>query len=162
MNAMNQHYEKAVAVTKQIEGKATGLWGHLCLFVGDVLATSTDTALDMKKIFKDAEKQATAEKKVDMGKNSTYRVQKGLLIKAVELGIPVCVDGKPVGKTHIEKLIKDEAVPAEKKPAYERFQSLANSISSVADELPEHDVILATGVLQQVMNKLTPRIKLAA
>lgn len=154
---MHTHYEKAAACVKTLNKKGEGLWSHLVLFAVEVGVHGHDV---LKDNFKEQEKLATVEAKVEMGKNSTYKVAKSVLVRACEYGVAIVdASGKPRGKTDIEKELEAHKT---KKPAPDRFKIVMNSASTIADELTAHECITATALVQDLLNKLAPRIKVAA
>ena len=166
---MNTNYAKAVEAVKTLNKKGEGLWAALCLFVHEVRGESEAGKHNkmegeaMKTFFKTEERVADKDMKVKMGENSTYRVSKGILVKAVELDLSVVdSDGKPVGKTALEKQIKDLETTAPKSPL-ELFKKAVERAADALDEIDPADmaeVYLATmGLIDQVRAALPASMK---
>lgn len=152
---MNKHYESAAKAVKSISGKTGSLWENLVHF-----AVSVDPTDPMKDAFKAQEREASATMKVEMAKNSTYRVQKGLIVNCVAKGISlVDSDGKPKGKTDLEGELAATKV---KKSAADRFKIILNSANTVADELSDHECITAAALVNDLLNKVSASIRVAA
>lgn len=163
---MNEHYKKAAASVKTMNKSGTSMFGALLRFAHDF---RTNGAESLKEQFKAHEKLATAEMKVEMTKNSTYKVAKGKLVKAVELGIElVDAEGKAIGKTDLESKIKDaEGAPAPAKPAaeatdFDKFSQALALASELSDKVKTDDTPIAAGLVSTLYKKLADRMPVAA
>jgi hypothetical protein len=163
---LNTHFEQAAKAVKSLNTKTNGMYGHLLAFAHEHRTNGADALRDH---FKAQEKLATLHVKVEMGKNSTYKVAKGKLIKAVELGIAlVDADGKPIGKTALEEAIKGvEGASAEaedkKAPAtpFDQFTLALATASDAAKSIPDTDIAMAAGQVQVLLEALVKRIPVA-
>lgn len=152
---MNQHYEAAVKAVKGLNKQTGALWPSLVLF-----AVATVQGTDAKPAFKAEEKLASNDAKVKMGENSTYRVQKGIIVAAIAKGIKlVDADGKPRGKTDIEDELKEGKAP---KSAIDKFKIAMNTAGALADQLAAHDRIMAAALVQDLLKAVSNGIALAA
>lgn len=155
---LNPNFKAAAKSAISTEKQRGNLWHSLVLFAGDVL--KNDAGADVSEAFKEQEREAGAEMRVDIAKNSTFRSNKCVVLNAIEYKVAlVDVKGKPRGKTEVEK---DIAAAKGKKPAMSRFQTVLKSADSIADELTDRDVVLAAGLVQALLDKLTVSIKKAA
>lgn len=164
---MNEHFKKAASAVKAIESKGKGMFNALLAFAHDHRTNGADA---LREHFKAQEKLASVEMKVEMTKNSTYKVAKGKLVKAVELGIElVDTDGKPIGKTALEEKIKEvegTADESEKEtkavlvPAQE-FAELILAASKSADKLADTDITTACAQVSDLYKKLADRLPMA-
>ena len=152
---MNKHFEAAAKAVKSIERKTGSLWENLVHF-----AVSCDPADPIKDHFKTQEREATVYMKVEMGKNSTYRVQKTLIVNAIAKGVPIVdSDGQPRGKTAVEW---DLAALKVKKGAAYRFKIAMSTANNAADELTDGECIAAAALANDLLNKVSARIRVAA
>lgn len=158
---LNENFRKAAASVKAIMAKGKGMWAALSAFAVEY---QTNGAEALREQFKAQEKLANSEFKLEIQKNSTYKVAKGKLIKAVELGIPlVDAKGKPMGKTALEEAIKvaEGPKPTEPKvvltPALE-FAELVMAASKTADTLAVTDMTTACSMVSDLYKKLADRL----
>jgi hypothetical protein len=160
---LNTHFQKAAAAVKTLNSKASGMYGHLVMFA---VENKSLTHEQLKDLFKAQEKLASSQLKVEMGKNSTYKVAKGKIIKAVELGIAlVDANGKPVGKTDLEGKIKDAeaalagpVTPKAEPTAFDKLQMAVAVASEQAKLIDEKDCAIAAGLVSTLYKVLADRI----
>jgi hypothetical protein len=156
---LNEHYSKAITAVKTMNKSGTSVFGALLTFAHEHRLNGTDA---LKAHFKAQEKLASSEKKVEMTKNSTYKVAKGKLVKAVDLGIDLMPDGKPMGKTALEEKIAEVedalggGTPA--KTDFDKFSAALNTASKHADKVSDADVAIAAGLVSTLYAKLAARI----
>jgi hypothetical protein len=152
---MNKNFEIAAKAVKSITGKSVSLWENLVLF-----AVAMDPTTEPKENFKTEERLARTEVKVEIGKNSTYRVAKGVIVNALAKGVALLdADGKPRGKTDIEDQLKAAKV---KKSAADRFKIVMASANTIADELTDAECISAAALANDLLNKVSASIRKAA
>jgi hypothetical protein len=151
---MNENFKKVASAAKAITGKSGTLWFAMVSFQQDFHKLNAE---QLKEAIKGQEKEANAELRMKIGENSTYRVVKGVVIKAVELGIAlVRKDGKAKGKTEVEKEIK-EAV-GDKSPA-DKFKSTMNTATLIEAKLDVNDVAVAAGLVKDLLDKMLARLR---
>lgn len=160
---MNEQFRKAVTAVKTLNTKAGTLYTSLVLFAVSVMPEESRTGgqvVDLKPKFKVEETLANAEFKVEMGKNSTYRVVKNLLVNCAAKGIAlVDPNGKIKGKTALEDELAGTKVP---KAEIDKFKVAMNTASAIGDRLSAHDRIMAAALVQDLLKKVTTGIALAA
>jgi hypothetical protein len=155
--AMNENFQKAAAAVKTLNSKGNSMWGALVAFALDA---STNGASALKDNFKIEERLAAATMRVEMGKNSTYKVAKSVIVRATEMGIPlVDKDGKARGKTDVEADIK---LGKEEKSASEKFKVAMNTATSIAAKLEAKDIPVAAGLVKELLEKITGALELKA
>ena len=67
------------------------------------LALHVQQGEELRKMLERRERKASAEVRAHINRSSTYRVQKNLLVRCLDAGIPLLgQDGKPKGKTALE------------------------------------------------------------
>jgi hypothetical protein len=92
------------AAGKKLEGNA---WRDLCLIANN--HTHVDDIADVLKNGEDEFKERTGEKKLP----TSYRTAKSVILKARENGVAfMSENGEPLGKTAVEKLVRDRTEPA--------------------------------------------------
>lgn len=141
---MNKHYALVATAVNAINKKGEGIWGNLVRYIEDERAANNAVTPDqMKQSFKKEEAAASIELKADMGKNSTYRVAKGVLLKAVEYKL-VLVDskGNPRGKTDVERELEG-LVEAKGKSPMEKFAAAMLAATKQIEELEDKDITSA-------------------
>lgn len=161
MFSYNEAYEKAIESVNSLNKKGEGLYGNLHKFAMENMG---DGAKALKETFVSHEKHASVDFKVEMKKNSTYRVVKGLLIACVDKGIPISnADGTPRGKTALELDLK-EAVEAAKTPKTEaeKFRIAMNTAGAIGAKLTDAECVMAAALANELMKTLAARIKMAA
>lgn len=160
---MNEQFRKAVTCVKTLNTKAGSLWGALVAFAVSVMPEEHrggGTSIDVKGQFKSEEALATRELKVEMGKNSTYRVAKGVLVGCAAAGIPLLdANGKARGKTELEEALKATKVP---KADIDKFKTTMTTAGNIAAGLSAHDRIMAAALVQDLLKQVTAGIALAA
>ena len=150
---MNENFKKVATAVKGIIGKSNTLWGSLVAFVAESNANGADA---LKQHFKDQEALADVEYKMSMSKNSTYKVAKSVLQRATELGIAILTpEGKPRGKTDIEKDIADQRT--QKSPA-DKFKAALAVAAKAADQLTEAEMPVSAAMVSELYKKLADRI----
>jgi hypothetical protein len=152
---LNEHYSKAITAVKTMNKSGTSVFGALLTFAHEHRLNGTDA---LKAHFKAQEKLASSEKKVEMTKNSTYKVAKGKLVKAVELGIDLMPDGKALGKTALEDMIADLEGPKVPKSDFDKFSDALNTAAKHADKVADADIAIAAGLVSTLYAKLAARI----
>jgi hypothetical protein len=119
-------------------------------------------AKQTKKQFGVQESLASAEKRITMGENSTYRVIKGRIIEAVALGVALLdSDGKARGKTAVEAdiaALKDD----KEKTAFEKFKGTMSTADKIAAKLDAKDMLLALALVRELEKSLMPALEVAA
>lgn len=161
MFSYNEAYEKAIESVGSLNKKGEGLYGHLHRFVMDE-GVNGETAL--KDSFRNHEKHASVDFKVEMGKNSTYRVVKNLFIKCMKHGIPLAAaDGTPRGKTALELDVK-EAEEASKTPKSEaeKFRIALNTAANIGNKLSPTECVMAAALVDDLFKVLADRVPRAA
>jgi hypothetical protein len=161
---LNKQFEIVGKAVKAIDGKAKGIFGAILAFAIEVKPTDVE---QLRGYIKAQEQIVGDTMKVKLGGNSTYKVAKGKVLKAVELGIPlVGKNGKPVGKTALEDAIKAKelelAGPAApvKAPATP-FDNCMVALGVLADEakkIEDKDIVLLCGPMQATLDALMKRI----
>lgn len=160
---LNEHYKKAAQAVKTMNKSGNSMFGALLAFAHSHKGDGFEA---LKAQFKAQEKLASDEMKVEMGKNSTYKVAKGKLIKAVELGIPlVDADGKALGKTDLEGKIKEiedalagPATPKAEPTPFDLFQAAMKAASEASDKVDAKDAPIMAGMALTLLKKLEARI----
>ena len=96
---------KAVAqMAKAINSKGAGLWSSLAKFA---LAHASLSHEVLNDVIKAQMRAVNNELRVDLGKNSTFKVSKSVIVRARELGVSLTDKaGKVRGKTEVEQDIK--------------------------------------------------------
>jgi hypothetical protein len=151
---MNVNFETVAKAAKTINGKAGGLWHAMVLFQQDYASLDKD---QLKVTIKGQEQEANAALRIKIGENSTYRVVKGVILSAVELGISLInKHGKVRGKTEVEADIKE--VKGEKS-AVDKFKSTLSTANSIADKLLTGDLPVSAGLVKELFDKLADRIR---
>lgn len=153
---MNKHYLEAVGSVASLIKKGEGLWAQLVRFSHEMRTNDTPCkdGEAMKASFLTEEKAASKEQKVDMGKNSTYRVIKGILVKAAEYNVELMdAKGKPRGKTDIERELAD-LVPKNTKTPLEKLQASIAAASKQVDEIEDTDLAAATACVEVLYKEL--------
>lgn len=160
---MNSNFRKVALAVKSINKKDGSMFKDLALFAQEFVTTSKDTEASIEDAFKVEEALASAEFKLKMGKNSTYRSNKSVLVKAVEAGVSlVDAKGNPKGKTALEAEV-DALAPAEPpKSDYDKFVDAVGKASKLVDELDAQQCLTAASLVQGLLSKLTPKLALAA
>jgi hypothetical protein len=158
---MNANFVKACGVVKRLATGEVKLFPLLLTFVLETCpGTDKGVALDIKKDFKKAERDADSEMKVKMGDNSTYRVAKGVLINSVAAGLALChADGKPKGKTELENELADLKVP---KSEIEKFKAAIGTAEKIGMKLPASDLLIAAALVNELLKEVSVGLKLAA
>lgn len=161
MSNMDPMFKPIAEAVKTANKKNAGTYGSMAKLTLDCTTTrGMTTAEALKDFFKAQEKAATVELRVKMGENSTYRVVKGLMLKAVELGISlVRADGDIKGKTELEEEIL--AAKPQKSPL-DKFKIAMNTAGAVAKDLTDEECITAAALLNSLLVDVSKRIKLAA
>jgi len=159
---LNEHYKKAATAVRTMNKSGNTMFGALLRFAHEHRTNGVDALRDH---FKAQEKLALSEMKAEMTKNSTYKVAKGKLLKAVELGIElVDANGEAIGKTALEGKIKEAetaATPAAPKvPAtpFDLFSAAIKAASEAADKVEAKDCAIAAGLVSTLYKKLADRI----
>jgi hypothetical protein len=76
------------------------VWHGLATFAAKAVAEGQPGNVDVRKLLEMQEKLLPKEERLALGRRSTYRVSKGILAQAVDLGIPLLQpNGKVKGKT---------------------------------------------------------------
>jgi hypothetical protein len=92
------------AAGKKLEGNA---WRELCLIAKN--HPHVDDIADVLKNGEDEFKERTGEKKLP----TSYRTAKSVILKARENGVAfMSENGEPLGKTAVEKMLREKADPA--------------------------------------------------
>jgi acyl-CoA-binding protein len=158
-NTMNEQFKKAAQAVKTINTKGTSMFSLLLMFAVESGATEGQS-VDLKPVFGVQEKLATAELKVEMGKNSTYRVAKGTIIGCAKAGIALLdADGKPKGKTALEEELAETKTP---KSELDKFKTSMTTAANLLAKLDARDRITAAALVQDLLNEATKGIALAA
>lgn len=152
---MNKHYALVATAVSSINKKGEGIWGNLVHYVEDKRATNNAVTPDQMKLsFKKEEQAASIELKADMGKNSTYRVAKGVLLKAVEHKLVLVDDkGNPRGKTDVEREL-ESLVEKKEKSAKEKFEAAMLAATKQIADLEDKDLTAATAQAQALFDGL--------
>ena len=165
---LNANYPTAAKAVKAIDSKGKGLWNALHSFAQEIASLGVES---VREKFKEQEKLAADHVKVAMTKNSTYKVAKGKLIKAIELGISlVDAKGKPKGKTAIEEEIKaldggkgGAEEPEEEKsnltPA-QQFAELVLAAGRLVPTLQDADIQTAASMVSDLYGQVASRLPL--
>lgn len=153
---MHTIYEKCVTAVKTLNSKGESLWGNLVMF-----ASEHGSAEELKKSFKRNETEAEASQKVRMTENSTYKVAKSVIQRAVESGIPLLDSkGKPRGKTAIELDLADLKTV---KTELEKFKTTMATAGNIAAKLTtESDKLTAAKLVDDLLKSLSVGLKLVA
>ena len=155
--ALDGQYAVAVKAVRSLDRKAGGLFAALGAYA---IALGGVDALTMKQRFLQQEKAATVQEKVDMGKNSTYRVVKNLFINCRTKGVSlVGDDDKLKGKTELEDEL--DALKEEKTPL-EKFKAQMVAATNISKHLTGHDRLVAAGLASDLVKELSKGIALAA
>lgn len=163
---LNANYLAAAKAVKTIDSKGKGLWNALLAFTKDFYHLAPDA---LKDAFKQQEDAANNQLKVQMGKNSTYKVAKGKLLKAHTLGISlVDAKGKAKGKTAIEEEIK--AIEGGKASASEpsepevtltpsqQFAELVMAAERLIPSIPQADTPVCAGMVSGLYKQIADRL----
>lgn len=157
---LNPLFKPIAEAVKTMNRKGAGIYGGAIAFAHEQFNKGAATDVQMKGVFKEQEKVASAELRVKMGENSTYRVVKGLLIAARKAGISyVKPDGDFKGKTELEAEL---ALLSPEKSALDKFKALMNSANAVADNLTDLEAITASALVNDLLTKVAAKIKAAA
>lgn len=158
------YFDKAADAAVSMQKKGTGMFGNLVMFVSEKAETHCVVHKDdLAAMFKEREAIYQKEHKnaPSLGSVGAYRSAKSVLLSAVEYSIPIKeINGKPRGKTDIEKDIKDAKAP---KPDIEKFYTAMSTASNVADKLHTHtDIGLAFTATKALADKLAKAYEAAA
>lgn len=150
---LNENYKSVANAVKGINAKGRSMWAALVAFT---LESNTNGHESLKDNFKAQEKLALGEMKLEMGKNSTYKVAKGVLVRATEYGVAITdPKGKPRGKTDIEKELA--ALKGEKSPA-DKFKVAMTTANTIADKLLDTDCPTAAALVSDLYAKIAARM----
>lgn len=159
---LNEQFLKAVKAVKAIDSKGKGLFNALRDFVIEIKATDAEA---LRGYFKAQEQYATTLMKVSMSQNSTYKVAKGKLLKAVELGVRLTdSNGKLLGKSALEDAIKAAEGPAAPKtptaPAtpFDQCMVAISVLAENAAKVVDKDIAMIAGPVQTLLDQLVKRI----
>lgn len=165
MLMLNEQFAVAVKAVKAIDSKGKGLFNALRDYV---MAMGVVGIEEMRGYFKAQEQLATTLMKVNMTQNSTYKVAKGKLLKAIELGVSLTdSNGKPLGKTALEDAIKAASpapTPASTPFPVSPFDQCMVALGVVSDEskkIPDSDIALLCGPVQALLDQLSKRTPVA-
>lgn len=157
---LNENFKKVATIVRGLEKKGKGVFGALQTFVIEAGSNGVEA---LKDALKAQEKLANTEMKMEMQKNSTYKVAKSVLVRAVEANIAlVGADGKPRGKTDIEADLDALAAAEPEKTDFEKFQAAMNTATQLAGKVSDEDCAIAAGLVSTLYKTLADRIPVKA
>jgi hypothetical protein len=160
---MNRNFRKVALAVRSINKKDGSMFKDLAAFAHEFVTTCKDMEASVKDAFKVEEVLASAEFKMEIGKNSTYRSNKSVLVKAVEAGVSLVDDkGRFKGKTALEAELEALAPAEPAKSDYDKFVDAVNKASKLVDGLDAQQCLTAASLVQGLLTTLTPKLALAA
>jgi len=120
------------AAGKKLEGNA---WRDLCL----IASNHTEDLADVLKNGEDEFKERTGEKKLP----TSYRTAKSVILKARDNGVAfMSENGEPLGKTAVEKMLREKAYPVKPVDVVEASLSALKKALAMCSSPLERDALI--------------------
>lgn len=150
MNVLNASIIAAVAAAKSVEASSGKVWNGIAEFAINE-GLNEDTAKDA---FKEQENLYMEKHKVQPSTYSTYRSAKSVCMNALKNNIDlVDAEGKPRGKTEIEKAIK--AARDENKTPFDKWIGMFDRLNEQTNSLMG---VTETSQAWQAVDKLQKKL----
>lgn len=151
MTTLNNNLNEAIKAARTVDAGTGKVWSSTVEFIISLGHTDHDQAKDE---FKAQELEYENQHKVQPKSFSAYRSAKSVALSALKNGIELHVDGKPRGKTEIEKAIKD--AKADVKSAFDKWQQMFERLNDQTNALIfEEDVRVAYQATDKLLKKLS-------
>lgn len=155
-STVNQHLKAAVSAVRSLDSKSNSLWKSLALFAYDYRHQNHE---QLKDTFRQQQRLVEVETRVDLNANSTFRVQKGLLVQAREFGVSIIdSDGKPRSKSDVQADVTAAKGEGGAKDPTTVFAERLASAAKASEKLTDADCVAAAAQVLTLLQSLEKRM----